>query len=131
MCPPHRATIRNILIRSPAYFNWINTAVCIITIFYRHRITEHPLCDECYADKSPYDRNQYRGYFRHLLRFGPEDEIIECALCCVIIDQFRPCSDCDICDHTLVDYLSFLDRTGDDPYNRPGTTTLPIEQRRL
>lgn len=132
MCPPHSSQPRapsHVDTRPPHYTAWIASARCFISQIYQHRIDkDHIICAACYIRAPWENRSNYILKRRHALHLGSPPCYDSCILCSTQITTFRHLNQCVECDVILGDFLRYLNRTREDPYNSDRPTLICISQ---
>lgn len=129
MCPPRHGLGVPERQELP-YQRWLNTATCCRANLFLHRVNNHFLCVECYADKSPYERSFYDFSTRHYIHIGTPAIFEECRHCSVIIPRMGTIQSCEICPVVLNDFIEYLAYTRETPYASHEPTILAIEHLR-
>lgn len=129
MCPlPNRRTNR-VTVESQLS-EWLNSALCCISLFRQHRINKNIACDECFGDKDPISQSLYEDISRHYVHIGPGELFETCQECDTSIPRTRISNQCLICRIALSDFEEYLLYSRDRPYDQDEPTVILITESR-
>lgn len=111
------------------YHLWISTALCSGSILYQHKTNpDNIICDNCYLQTDENARGNYTHKIRHYIHIGIPDCHDRCILCDVLLATTRSISECDLCSHIFPQFLYYIERSGDTPYELDRATIVALEQ---
>jgi len=108
------------------YQNWLNTAICVTSIGFRHRVTREIVCNNCARRRESFTRIFYALTFKHFIHLGFSEATGNCAECETSIITVRPINQCPPCRISLDLFTAYLQESGDDPYNSPSPTIVEV-----
>ena len=114
------------------YFEWISSAQCTASLFYKHRIEkEHFLCDNLYWQAVPETRAFYELKLRHYIHIGYGDCREYCTLCNVLLATRSALYECSVCIRVFEGYLRHIEQSDDIPSNLEEATIVAISEDRV
>lgn len=111
------------------YHIWISTARCAVSLVHQSDLNHDViLCDNCFLQVNGNAHESYTSKIRHYIHLGVTECHDECTVCKVLLATKRPISECELCSQTLPQFLSYIELSGDAPYESDSATIVALEQ---
>jgi len=132
MCPPLTRPRPNFFsLSNILYLTWVDSARCVLALFFEHKDNKSIECPECYSAKLGTDKVNYSGVLRHYIHFGNIPRYERCVSCNVIVAASHDILDCDTCSDHRADFLRYLSAHGLSPWTEPEATIVGISTTHL
>lgn len=105
---------------------WLESAVCTVSSFFEHIVTNRVICTYCYIRSDQIERESYVYTTLHYIHIGQGSLFETCEECGLVIPNVQEPSSCLSCHVALNDFVEYLHHTYDRPYDSSDPTVLLI-----
>lgn len=130
MCPHPRIAIKSDRAQREEnciFGKWLRSARCVTSLYFCNR-KPSIVCLKCKSKHPRIKKGDYFGVItRHIhlgLAYSPE----KCDLCHVPVVAHRHFLDCDRCPHKLEEFIAYLIRESNKPWNDSDATVLALSR---